>query len=588
MPRPFCALLALCLLGSLAQAIPANAQQATFASMGGFHRGLQHSGPYDVREDGRLVVGFEFHQGPVSWTRAGGFEALGPRGIDTYGRAYGVSADGRTIVGEWHRKPFRWTRQTGLVDFGDMDGRAFDVSADGSVVVGSGGDGPDHAFRWTAGDGFQDLGTFGGVDGLSNAYAISDDGRCIIGRSMTPGGKYRAFRWTEREGLRSLGSLGERGSVANGVSKDGRVIVGALLGAPQRPFMWTSKGGMQILPSIQSGRGAAMDVSDDGTVIVGESRTSIGDAACIWTDGEPRYLGDLLQNHYGIDLSGWYTLSEITACSGDGTKLVGSGNYDRARYGFVATIPPPPTMTTHVPPVAIHRAVVGETFRYPFVARDSGGEPLTFDAAGLPPTATLTPTIGPAGASFKGLLRWTPTEADLGRTHEVHLFVRDAEQRRASLRFRIRAVAADAADIGSSITTDAGPRAPRADRSLEGAFAAPLRVATVTAQEMASDLFATCQLPLAEEACRAAVAAQAIGEVADAIDARERADSSPANDPADYRSLRAKQADAARLAADRLYRLYKVEDDEEALFASAYAYRACLYAAMDAVEREMD
>lgn len=572
--------LALCLLFATLGAVPAEAQQATFFSMGPVAGKPRESVPYDVREDGRVVVGFEYRDGPIRWKRPDEFEALGVRGRGMVGRAFGISADGRTIVGTWLYSPFRWTPHGGIETLGDWKGAASDVSADGSVIVGSrSAAGPDHAFRWTAEEGFLELGTVGGVDGISKANAISDDGRAIVGRSMTPSGVQHAYRWTANEGFRDLGSSIDRPSVANGVSYDGLVVVGHM-SAPRQAFVWTAKNGMQTLATIQRRASSAMDVSDDGNVIVGQARSPFGDAACIWTDGEPRYLSDLLQNEYGIDLTGWFILREITACSGDGTKLVGSGHFDSWRIGFVATIPPPPTMTTSVEPAGIYRAVVGERFDYPFFAQDPGGEPLTFGAAGMPSNASATPTPGPTGDSFNGLFEWTPTAADLGTTHEVHLFVRDAEQRRASLRFKVRAVADD-----SAVAIDDEPASRVSDHSAERSFAAPIRVATSTAQEVAYDLYANSGArPLAAEAYQAADAAQAFGEAADSLVLDEAAHLFAADELAGYRELRANQSEAALVAADRLYRLYQIEADDTALVASAYAYRASLYAAIDLAE----
>lgn len=574
------ATLAFCLLVGALHARSAEAQKATFFSMGPAAGKPRESVPYDIREDGRVIVGFEYHLGPVRWKRPDRFEALGVRGRGMNGRAMGISADGRTIVGNWLRYPFRWTPQGGIETLGDLKGEASDVSADGSVVVGyRSGPGPNHSFRWTAEEGFRDLGTFGGVEGVSKANAISDDGRSIVGRSMTPSGIQHAYRWTEKEGLRDLGSVTDGPSVANGVSYDGRVVVGHS-SAPRRAFVWTAKDGIQPLASIKSPISTAMDVSDDGTVIVGQARSAFGDSACIWTDGEPRYLGDLLENEYGIDLTGWFILREITACSGDGTKLVGSGHFGLWRIGFVATIPPPPTMTTPIEPAGIHRAVVGQTFGYPFSACDPGGEPLTFGASGLPPNSSVTPTPGPVDDSMYGLFQWKPTEADLRATHEVHLYVRDREQRRASIRFKVRAVAEDAKDAAVAIDDESPTSA--FDHPAERPFAAPLRVATATAQEVAYDLYANGDVRLtAAEAYQAADAVVALGEAADAMAPPQSADIAIADEPASYYQLRAKQSEAALVAADRLYRLYAAEGNDAALYASVYAYRAGLYAVMD-------
>lgn len=62
--------------------------------------------------------------------------------------AFGISADGRVVVGDsWNadlnREAFRWTAEAGMAGLGDLPGgnfhsTAFGISADGNVVVGRG------------------------------------------------------------------------------------------------------------------------------------------------------------------------------------------------------------------------------------------------------------------------------------------------------------------------------------------------------------------------------------------------------------------------------------------------------------------
>ncbi len=71
-------------------------------------------------------------------------------GGSTYSKAFGVSADGSTVVGEQINERVervgslsRWTALDGMQGLGDLSGGifrsyAYGVSADGSVVVGTG------------------------------------------------------------------------------------------------------------------------------------------------------------------------------------------------------------------------------------------------------------------------------------------------------------------------------------------------------------------------------------------------------------------------------------------------------------------
>jgi len=124
--------------------------------------------------------------------------------------AYAVSADGSVVVGKSENAAgrfhaFRWTESGGMQDLGTLPGGrysyAFAVSADGSVVVGwaTNAAGYDRAFRWTASGGMQDLNTtyaslLGNGSELRSAYAISPDGRYIVGRGWNAAtGRYEAY-----------------------------------------------------------------------------------------------------------------------------------------------------------------------------------------------------------------------------------------------------------------------------------------------------------------------------------------------------------------------------------------------------------
>jgi probable HAF family extracellular repeat protein len=125
--------------------------------------------------------------------------------------------------------------------------RAYDVSADGSVVVGysSTTNRSDRAaFVWTEATGMQSLGDLPGGPLSSEAYAVSSDGRVVVGGGRGEpdlgGGRYDngadAFIWTEKDGMRELSKVltNEYGlnlhdfrlREATGISADGNIIVG--------------------------------------------------------------------------------------------------------------------------------------------------------------------------------------------------------------------------------------------------------------------------------------------------------------------------------------------------------------------------
>jgi uncharacterized membrane protein len=211
------------------------------------------SGARDASYDGTVVVGYRILEYPRS-------EAVRSRvGESTIGlgdlpggeqssSATAVSADGSTVVGSsWGEdwlQPFRWTAEDGMTPLGLLPGatsprgKAWDVSADGLAVVGavSSSHGWSEAFRWTPESGLQGLGDFPGGHFDSHAYAISADGKTIVGTGMVEGPQgNRAFVWDETHGMRRVEQLLADAGIhqprlalwsATGVSANGRVIVG--------------------------------------------------------------------------------------------------------------------------------------------------------------------------------------------------------------------------------------------------------------------------------------------------------------------------------------------------------------------------
>jgi probable HAF family extracellular repeat protein len=161
---------------------------------------------------------------------------------------------------------------------GGSSSYAYGVSADGRVVVGLATNpaGWSRAFRWTAAGGIQDLGTLGGDS--SNASGVSADGRVVVGGAENAARYLRAFRWTQVGGMVDLSTLSVGYSVARGVSADGRVVVGGAENAAGnfRAFRWTASGRMQDLNAVYARLltdGSVLEqaraISPDGRYIAG-------------------------------------------------------------------------------------------------------------------------------------------------------------------------------------------------------------------------------------------------------------------------------------------------------------------------------
>jgi uncharacterized membrane protein len=305
-----------------------------------------------------------------------------------------LSANGEVAVGASYsdlnplaqlpsRYPFRWTRDTGMVALGRFPGFANDVSDDGKVVVGRYSFAEPQfaatAFRWSAETGFEHLEHIAST-GLSIADSVSADGRFVAGTSSAnslgesravrwgPDGRVmelgegivtlpvlissngsvvagtttliplvqEAFRWTEDDGMVPLELLpGHLHSTASDMTADGRVIFGGSSGeAPQQFFRWTAAEGTT---AIDFPPGA---VSDDASVMVGIN----GGRPAIWTENTGAVELHPFLTSLGLDLTGW-TLTEVTAISGDGTTIAGQGiPPDPSMSGaWVAVIPEPST-----------------------------------------------------------------------------------------------------------------------------------------------------------------------------------------------------------------------------------------------------
>jgi probable HAF family extracellular repeat protein len=233
----FNALLSACVLSLIATA--SWSQSITWlGTLPGFDRSYAHG----VSDNG-VVVGYAFNAAEQAsafrWTASGGMQNLG--GVGTV--AYGVSADGSVVVGVSVVRAFRWTASNGMQDLGTLPGgtrsEAYGVSANGAVVVGwssyydyDSGRYYEYAFRWTASDGMQNLGTLLG-GGRSVAYGVSADGSVVVGTAYDGTWPQRAFRWTASRGMEDLNvtyaNLLTIGSVlmeARAISPNGRYIVG--------------------------------------------------------------------------------------------------------------------------------------------------------------------------------------------------------------------------------------------------------------------------------------------------------------------------------------------------------------------------
>jgi PKD repeat protein len=159
--------------------------------------------PADINNNG-TVVGYLNGGGPaLRWTAGAGMQALRPNA-----QALGVTDD-ETIIGnsnDGYSRGFRWSPSGGFQDLGLMPGSPADgtsgahlavtaISSTG-IITGSGsvidqGAVREHAFRWTVGRGFEDLGP--GIGTNSRGMSVNRDG--IVAGFVFGSGVHRWGRW---------------------------------------------------------------------------------------------------------------------------------------------------------------------------------------------------------------------------------------------------------------------------------------------------------------------------------------------------------------------------------------------------------
>jgi len=178
--------------------------------LGYLHTTGRYSDARAVTPDGTTIVGVSNTIGgseAYRWTAATGMVGLEMPARSVFAYANAVSTDGRYVAGEAERAqagstdvgPVRWNEQgqweyLGL-PVGCTSGNAFGISGDGRLIVGFAFDpqsltGRGGAFVWREGEGSMQLGTYlrqSGIDIPSNLYlsnctGVSADGQVFCGK----------------------------------------------------------------------------------------------------------------------------------------------------------------------------------------------------------------------------------------------------------------------------------------------------------------------------------------------------------------------------------------------------------------------
>lgn len=302
-------------------------------------------GGKDANYDGSIIVG-NYNYGAFRWVEGDGFTV------------FPETVDGRYASGDW--LPML-TYESG--NSGDFSNLAYSISSDGSLIAGI--DEPtgwNEVVRWsnqgaevtTTPDLNGHTKALGTDSGFSEGYGISPDGSVIVGTSESPNAtSYEAMIWVYGEAMQGIGGLkpNDINSVAYATSDYGQVVVGKSesVTSYDEAFVWTESGGMlglhaainQVVAYGNYLESRATDVTRDGSLVLGSSYGSPVNGTDDWSmvfiyDVQKATIVSLeaYLESQGIDLEGW-DLREATAISDDGSVIVGHGYYNNERHSWM-------------------------------------------------------------------------------------------------------------------------------------------------------------------------------------------------------------------------------------------------------------
>lgn len=344
--------LSVVMTGGLTGGMAASALGAPTVTNCGTATGTTTSRAFGISADGTAIIGTQyFSNGQYNafrWTESGGFQALGIPGLII---GYGISGDGAVCTG-FRVSPsalaFVWTQATGPQTMptlaNEINSSAYGISADGGTVVGDCfilGGGGYHAWRYSDVYGKQEL-MMAPQATTASAFGISPDASTIVGRfSHADGSTGEAWRWTEAEGMVGIGTLaGGTDAHANAADWDGSVIVGWADDATGQDVAFRWEGG--VMESLGRVGADTMSfgyaVNTDGTIVGGMSGvTALDDAtshAFVWVAG--RGMLDLRDEFIaqGGNATGW-VFNSVRGVSADGTAVSGTGRINGLRRAFI-------------------------------------------------------------------------------------------------------------------------------------------------------------------------------------------------------------------------------------------------------------
>ena len=256
-----------------------------------------------------------------------------------------ISADGSVIAGISEQVgAFRWTAASGLQSIAVPSSTAYGMSADGRAIVGYGGM-YGGVFRWSVASGYENLDGNQPSGPATWGYATSADGSMVVGFTQA-----RATLWRSAVGTGSATTVqdlcvlaGERSSIATAISGDGLAIAGygeTSVIETEHALRWTNVGGSWVLRDLGAPGDAysarALAISADGAIVVGSYQSPTIGGALLWTAATGPVDLNLYLASRGVHLAGWH-LGVATGISADGTSITGTGAFNGNVRAFIVS-----------------------------------------------------------------------------------------------------------------------------------------------------------------------------------------------------------------------------------------------------------
>lgn len=288
------------------------------------------------------------------------FMALKTLNDDDESCAQAISVDGNVVMG-WIKKEFseeiipcywKQTEDIQIIDGGNEKVvLAKAVSSHANVIIGDAmfSDSEDieaKSFYWATGSEIQfpDIFNTGQKKWLQ---AVSADGKEVIGwtREGAENNGVRIFHWTQEEGMQFFEDLSVDGNTTvSALSVDGKAATGWIQGDgddnPTKTFLWTQENGMELPDSLNFNADIFVSaINTNGRIIVGhpieKDETTI---PFRWTKETGLQSISELLKLAGQFPEDW-TLQRVYGLSGDGTMIVGIGNYKGKNRAWLVNIP---------------------------------------------------------------------------------------------------------------------------------------------------------------------------------------------------------------------------------------------------------